>query len=272
MLFLLTFTGLFLLLWGAFLIAAAPMEHALAFLANRTARFRYRDYLPVVILVAAGFVVSAFAGDAFEDLAELVRGQSPFLREVDNSAHEWASSLRTTGSTAFFSTFTFAGGPLFLAIAVAIVTIVLLVQKRFRWAAFLALTTGLGALLNMLLKIYFARTRPDLTVALRHASGYSFPSGHAMGSTIVAGALTYLAFRVCKTWRTKAAVLAGGTTFIFAVAFSRVYLGVHWISDIAAGFSAGLVWVTTAVIAYETVRRIRLIRELRRRATTPESR
>jgi undecaprenyl-diphosphatase len=96
-----------------------------------------------------------------------------------------------------------------------------------------------------------------------------------MGSTIVAGALTYLAFRVCKTWRAKAAALAAGTTFIAAVSFSRVYLGVHWISDIAAGLTAGLVWVTTATIAYEATRRIRLIRELRRRAgvvsKTPET-
>jgi len=271
MVFIVIFAGLFLLLWGFFIVVARPLEHALRVLANRTARFRYTDYLPVVILVVVGFAVSAFAADAFEDLAELVHGQSPLLHQADTKAHQWASNHRSPGATAFFTAFTFAGGPPFLAVVVAIVAIVLVVQRRFRWAAYVVLTTGLGSLLVLQLKIYFARARPDLTVALRHAKGYSFPSGHAMGSTIVAGALTYLAFRVCKTWPSKAAALAAGTTFIAAVSFSRVYLGVHWISDIAAGLTAGLLWITTATIAYEAVRRIRLIRELRRRARTPET-
>lgn len=270
MVFVVIFAGLFLLLWGFFIVVARPLEHALHVLANRTARFRYGDYLPVVILVVVGFAVSAFAGDAFEDLAELVHGQSPLLHQADTRAHQWASNQRSPGATAFFTTFTVAGGPLFLAVVVVITAVVLLVKRDFRWAAYLVLTTGLGSLLVAQLKIYFARARPDLTVALRHAKGYSFPSGHAMGSTIVAGALTYLAFRICKTWRAKAAALAAGTTFIAAVSFSRIYLGVHWISDIAAGLTAGLVWVTTATIAYEATRRIRLIRELRRRARTPE--
>jgi membrane-associated phospholipid phosphatase len=271
MVFLVIFAGLFLALWGLFTIVARPLEHALNFLANRLARFRYTDYLPVVILVVVGFGVSALAADAFEDLAELVHGQSPLLSQVDTKAHQWASNHRSLGATAFFTAFSFVGGPVFLAVVVAIVAIVLLVQRRFRWAAYLVLTTGLGSLLVTQLKLYFARARPDLTVALRHAKGYSFPSGHAMGSTIVAGALTYLAFRICRTWRSKAAALAAGATFIAAVAFSRVYLGVHWISDIAAGLTAGLVWVITATIAYEATRRIRLIRELRRRAKTLET-
>src|SRR5437870_5881144 len=88
----------------------------------------------------------------------------------------------------------------------------------------------MGALLLMELKRYFARARPDLAEALRRASGYSFPSGHAMGSTIVFGALGYLALRSQRTWRTKAAALAAAVTLIITIALSRVYLGVHWIS------------------------------------------
>ncbi|HEX6177122.1 MAG TPA: phosphatase PAP2 family protein, partial [Thermoanaerobaculia bacterium] len=110
-----------------------------------------------------------------------------------------------------------------------------------------------------------ARARPDLAEALRTADGYSFPSGHAMGSTVVFGALAYLILRIQAPWRKRAAGLAAAVTFIAAIAASRVYLGVHWISDIVAGITAGTLWVTIATVAYETFRRIRLVRELRAR-------
>ena len=76
-------------------------------------------------------------------------------------------------------------------------------------------------------------------------------------------ALAYLAYRASKSWAAAAASLAFGATFVVAVAVSRVYLGVHWISDVAAGITGGLVWVTTTTAAYETVRRIRHLRGLR---------
>ncbi len=84
-----------------------------------------------------------------------------------------------------------------------------------------------------------------------------------MGSTVVFGALAYLASRTLRRWRWKAAVLALALVLVAAVATSRVYLGVHWTSDIAAGISAGAVWVTSTTVAYEVLRRIRLLRALR---------
>src|SRR3989442_15479017 len=95
------------------------------------------------------------------------------------------------------------------------------------------------------------------------APGYSFPSGHAMGSTVVLGALSYLAVRTATQWRWKAAWLALTWTLIAAIALSRVYLGVHWISDVAAGVVAGMLWVGVTTLAYETLRRIRLLRAMR---------
>jgi membrane-associated phospholipid phosphatase len=260
------FTVLFLVLWGLFIGAAPLIQHGLRYAAHWTAKFRYRDYLPVVLVLAAGVALTMFAGDAFLDLGELVQSRSPLLQEVDTRAHNWAASQRSAGATLFFTVFTWAGTPGVLTVAIAIVAIALAVRGRYRWAVFLVVTTGMGGLLVNLLKLYFARARPDLAEALRQAHGYSFPSGHAMGSTIVAGALAYLALRALPTWRTKAAGLAAAVTFVAAVALSRVYLGVHWISDIGAGVAAGLVWVTVTTIAYETFRRIRLVRALRSRS------
>jgi membrane-associated phospholipid phosphatase len=81
-----------------------------------------------------------------------------------------------------------------------------------------------------------------------------------MGSAVAFGALAYLAFRVIRSWPAKAAAIAFLYTLIAAVALSRVYLGVHWISDVLAGVTAGTVWVTTTTVAYETMRRIRRAR------------
>lgn len=81
-----------------------------------------------------------------------------------------------------------------------------------------------------------------------------------MGSAIVFGALGYLALRTQRTWRAKAAALAAAMTLVVTIALSRVYLGVHWISDVGAGVTIGVLWVIIATVAYETSRRIREIR------------
>ncbi|HEU5162836.1 MAG TPA: phosphatase PAP2 family protein, partial [Thermoanaerobaculia bacterium] len=102
---------------------------------------------------------------------------------------------------------------------------------------------------------------------IRHATGYSFPSGHAMGSTIVFGALTYLALRHFHRWRDRSATLAVAISVVLAVSLSRIYLGVHWVTDIVAGVAAGTVWVLFVTVAYEAWRRIRRARERRAELT-----
>lgn len=247
--------------------AIVPLiPRVLAALAHRTAAFRYRDYLPVVLLVGVGAGVAMAAGDEFLDLAELVQANNPRVQEADQLAHAWARDARTPGATLFFTVVTIIGTPAGLGIIVAAVCTGLAIRRRWRWMGYLIVTAGVGGLLNLQLKAYFARARPELAEALRNAHGYSFPSGHAMGSAVVFGALAYLAFRAINSWKWRAAALALGLSMIVSISASRVYLGVHWISDIGAGVAAGFLWVITTTVAYETFRRIRLIRSLRRRA------
>ncbi|HEV3074420.1 MAG TPA: phosphatase PAP2 family protein, partial [Thermoanaerobaculia bacterium] len=96
--------------------------------------------------------------------------------------------------------------------------------------------------------------------AIAAAQGYSFPSGHAMGSLIVLGSIGYVALRLPLRWKVKSAVLAALATAVVLIGLSRVYLGVHWLSDIAGGWSAGAVWLATATVAFETLLRIRQLR------------
>jgi membrane-associated phospholipid phosphatase len=134
----------------------------------------------------------------------------------------------------------------------------LIARRRFRWAAYLGITAAGGALLNQLLKSHFVRQRPDLKAAVLGAMGYSFPSGHAMSATIILGALAYLAARSIRAWERKSAALAALATLALAIGISRIYLGVHWTSDVGAGFAAGLLWVTAMTTGYELFRQYRL--------------
>jgi membrane-associated phospholipid phosphatase len=93
-----------------------------------------------------------------------------------------------------------------------------------------------------------------------------------MGSMVVFGALSYLALRAIRHQRWRAVALAFAMSMTIAIAASRIYLGVHWISDVVAGLSAGLLWVIGTTVSYETFRRIRLIRALRaKRLADPQS-
>jgi undecaprenyl-diphosphatase len=217
-------------------------------------------YAPVVLIVAAGLIVAFFAGRQFLELAELLRGQSEALQQVDRSVYDWARARRSDGGTLFFLTFTKIGGGWGLSVLVLLVSAALL-ARRLPYRALYLLVTGLGAaFLNTALKAHYARARPDLTLALSWAEGYSFPSGHSLGSTIVFGALAYVGIRNLRSWWARSGAVALCLTTALAVGLSRVYLGVHWISDVAAGLAGGIVWLSATTVAFEALRRVRTIR------------
>ena len=91
-------------------------------------------------------------------------------------------------------------------------------------------------------KAVFERDRPDSSEALASAAGFSFPSGHAMSSLAIYGALTIVAARSFDSPRARMLVAVLALALVLAIGFSRVYLGVHYASDVLAGFIAGLAW------------------------------
>ena len=93
-----------------------------------------------------------------------------------------------------------------------------------------------------------------------------------MTGTIVLGALAYLVARSEGAWREKSAVFAGLVTLALAIGVSRIYLGVHWASDVGAGFAAGALWVTATTTGYEVFRQYRLGRASRARLRAGASR
>lgn len=122
---------------------------------------------------------------------------------------------------------------------------VLVLRNRFREATFLALATGGAGLLNFAAKHTFRRERPSLWESIAPEATYSFPSGHAMASSALAAALVALAWST----RLRIPVLGLALGFVLAVGMSRVYLGVHYPSDIVAGWCASVLWVAAVYAA-----------------------
>lgn len=128
----------------------------------------------------------------------------------------------------------------FLIPADVVIVSLLLARRRWREGGFAAIAMLGSALLNMASKQFFQRDRPSLWESIAPESTYSFPSGHAMGSMTFACVVVLLAWNT--RWRLPVALLA--SSFAIMVSVSRVYLGVHYPSDILAGWCAALAWVT----------------------------
>lgn len=174
---------------------------------------------------------------AFGDLAEEVWSQggilwdAPILRFVHGQ-----STPELDAAMLFISAIGYAYG---VVPAAVLIFVVLLVMRRRGNALFWAMAVGGAGALNQGAKLFFRRDRPDLWISIAPEHTYSFPSGHAMGSMALAATLAVLAWPTRWRWW---AIVAGGV-FTFLVGFSRVYLGVHFPSDVIAGWSAALAWV-----------------------------
>ena len=135
-------------------------------------------------------------------------------------------------------------------LVVCVVLSVILVLRHHRAEAMTIAIAGFGALgLNFVLKNLFARTRPELWSRIVDVTNYSFPSGHAMLSMVIYGLLGYLFATRFHRWRGAIATIS--TLLILLIGFSRLYLGVHWLTDVMAGYAAGLVWLVTCIFSLE---------------------
>jgi undecaprenyl-diphosphatase len=138
----------------------------------------------------------------------------------------------------------------------------LLVRRQWHAAVLVLVAAGGGALLMQVLKDAFERPRPQIVPHLFGDVGsLSFPSGHALAAAAVYLTLAALLARMTEDRRSKAFVVTAAFVIVFLVGFSRVYLGVHWPSDVLAGWTAGLCW---AVLCWTVTAR------LQRRGTVEE--
>ena len=210
-------------------------------LATRTAAVWRTPAQRRLLLAVAGALLAA---TAFARVAEDFLTNDPLAR-WDVEFASWLADHRTTAGMDSFRVVTFLGSPA-VALAIGIIVFLLLVRRRL-WleAALLPLVLGGAELLNLILKLSFHRERPE--VAFVHLDTYSFPSGHAMISAAAYGALAYLAWSRVHTRRGRVELLVGTSAFVALICFSRLYLGVHYLSDVLAGAAGGVFWLAVSI-------------------------
>ncbi len=177
----------------------------------------------LVIGLAAFAVIAAFA----------LTGWSARL---DVAVGETLAAQRTAALTAFFERYTGAGQWFVIAAAGVAAVAGLAAASRPRAAAFLGVALAAALLLNPLLKMAFGRVRPPVEDAALHVSGMAFPSGHSLASATLALAIVVVAWPT--RWRLPASGLA--LTFAILMGFSRLYLGVHWLTDVLGAWALAL--------------------------------
>jgi membrane-associated phospholipid phosphatase len=216
------------------------------------ARFS-RRYLGLHLTI--GFLVAFAALWLFADLTEDVVHAEAITR-FDLSIHDWIRAHATTLGYATFGVITELGSPVVVGIFGLLGATVLRRGKRwFMLGAWIAAFAG-GALLDFALKVLVHRTRPPFASDFLSRTSFSFPSGHSMMSVVCYGMIAYMLVTYrARNGPSRALVIAGGIVTILMVGMSRLYLGVHFFSDVMAGFVAGVVWLTTCISGLEIVRR-----------------
>lgn len=175
----------------------------------------------------------------FAELVEELREGEPFF--FDEPILRFSHGLATAGVDRVFLLFSALGYQWGVIPADVAIVLALAIKGRAREGLFAGLALGGSALLNLTTKQLFSRERPSLWESIAPETTFSFPSGHAMGSMTLAWVCVLLAWRT--SWRVPVTFVAAGFTLL--VGFSRTYLGVHYPSDILAGWTAASVWTVS---------------------------
>ena len=176
---------------------------------------------------------------------------------LDTNLALWSYDLANPALTLFFTIITDIGSPVGIGVLTAI-TFGLLMWRKLYLLAWLGLILIVGsALVDEILKQIFRRARPELLAGGQHLSSYSFPSGHATGSICFFGFLIWLSWQLLKKPIHKVLLTILLVLMILLVGFSRIYLGVHYPTDVLGGYLAGGAWLIIVLSSYHIFHRYR---------------
>lgn len=204
-----------------------------------------------------GFLITFLAGALFGIITEIVFA-SFFTKELDAAAFLRLKQMQSPILTGLMHFASWASHPLILSLLALAIAAYLAYRRLFHLLRVELLIWIGGAALNLSLKLFFQRLRPEEATPLIPAAGYSYPSGHALGSVLFFGGLAYL-FSI-GILPARSLVLRKAAAFLcFAMVIlagiSRVYLGVHYLTDVLGGWTAGLFWLGLCINFAEVWRR-----------------
>lgn len=204
--------------------------------------------------LVAGVVVAGIAVWGFGEFAETV--MSGQTQAFDEAVLRWVAAHHTAALESLMLEITSLGTSSAVIMIVGVAALFLaLTRHRYSAVLLLAATAG-GGLLNIVLKNFFGRPRPHVFEWGTHALSSSFPSGHAMSATIVYTTVAYLAARLQRRAWERALTMLVAALIILAISASRVYLGVHYPSDVVAGMIIGIGWSAFCMATLEAIQRV----------------
>jgi undecaprenyl-diphosphatase len=203
-----------------------------------------------VLVLALALIATAVLG--FAMLAYEVRLGDTFVR-VDQAFLEAVRGGTSARTVQDFAWITLLGDGRTLAL-LCIAGVIALLARGERLLGFgLVAAMGGNGLLNAVLKRVFERMRPPHELGLPVAHGWSFPSGHSSGAVVAYGMLAYVLLRTLPS-RWHLPVVLSATALAFSVGCSRIFIEVHYASDVLAAFASGTAWLTACIVGIEIVR------------------
>jgi len=197
------------------------------------------------VRLGVGFGIIVAAALVFATLAEAVEA-GKVLGRLDHILSAAVRQGTPERAVQVFAWLTHLGDPATLAIVCIVVAVALLARGEFTLAAGWIVALAGNAVLNPVLKNVFERARPVHDQAVAFADGWSFPSGHSSGSVVAYGMLAYVVIRTLpRPWHLPAMLLAAALAFVTGC--SRIFLQVHYATDVVAGFASGTAWLAICI-------------------------
>ena len=208
--------------------------------ASRRAELALRLGLGAVVLIAAAWLFGAIAKDIVTN---------DRLTVLDVEVARWLRAHATPEATRWMLLVTDLHSTVAVSCYATIVAAALARRRQWRHLLTVFVCVAGGLTLNVLMKLAFHRARPILDDPLLTLASYSFPSGHVAGSTLMYGLIVAWTFTRTRRPLIRAAVVVAAAGAIVLVAFTRMYLGVHYLSDVAAAFAEGVAWLALCLSA-----------------------
>lgn len=209
---------------------------------------RKHENFPFYLLIFIAFVVGLLALNIFVELTDEIAENS--LKIYDERITNFILSYRTPALTDFFRVITDLGD-FYAYVAATIFAAVFLFLKFKHWKFILQLLAiiVLSALSNVAIKRFIGRARPGIE-HLVTVETLSYPSGHAMCAMAFYGFLSYLSFKINMSKWVRGLLCSLFFFLILLIGISRIYLGVHFPSDVAGGYLAGLIWLAFCIVLF----------------------
>ena len=220
-------------------------------------------YVTVGVFLVAGAIVAIIATIGFAALAERVLAGG--TQTFDVAILQWLHNHQSKPLTALMIEMTYLGTGTVVIVIVGVAALFLWHTEHKHSARLLLAATIGNILLNGALKLVYHRQRPSVFEWQTAAVSSSFPSGHAMSATVVYGTVAYLLVRLQKHTWAKVMTLTTAVLLVLLICLTRLYLGVHYPSDVIGGIIVGLAWAAFCMATLEAslvIARIRAPREV----------